>query len=321
MMGYVWRRCLVVIPLLLVITFMSFFIMKMAPGDPSDMFFDPSVSRGDIHQLRENLGLTQPVYVQYIKWLSRLCQGDLGYSLKTGKPVLEAISERICPTLILSISSLLCILCITFPLGLLSGYYYQSKFDFFVTLFSFLGMGIPTFWLGLMFIMVFSLHLNWFPTGGFLDPGLLQASLFAKVSNVLSHLWLPLFTIVVGGTAGLIRYYRFGIIQILKQDYIKAARARGLSEKRLLFKHAFKNAALTIVTILGLSLPGLVSGSYIIEYVFSWPGLGQLGIDAVFSRDYPVLMGSILMSSILIIVCNFIVDLIYPLIDPRIQRG
>lgn len=321
MIRYSIRRFLVVIPLLVMVTFMSFFIMKMAPGDPSDMFFDPSVSREDIHQLRENLGLTQPIHYQYLKWLSRVCRGDLGYSLKTGKPVSEAILERLGPTLLLSISSLLCILCITFPLGLLSGYYYKSKFDLIVTIVSFLGMGIPTFWLGLMFILIFSLHLNWFPTGGFLDPGLLHASPITKYMNILSHLWLPLFTIVVGGTAGLIRYYRFGIIHILKQDYIKAARARGLSEKRLLFKHAFKNAALTIVTILGLSLPGLVSGSYIIEYVFSWPGLGQLGIDAVFSRDYPILMGSILMSSVLIIISNLMVDLIYPFIDPRIQHG
>jgi len=319
MTRYVIKRLLELIPLLFVITFMSFFIMKMAPGDPSDMFFDPTVSRADVEQLKSNLGLDQPLYIQYGSWLTRVLKGDLGYSLKTGKPVIEAISERLIPTLVLSLSSLVCILLITFPVGLLSGYNYQGRFDFWVTVFSFLGMAIPTFWLGLMFILVFSLHLNIFPTGGYLDPYLLSASFWEKAMNIGHHLLLPLLTIVIGGTAGLIRYYRFGIISILKSDYIKAARSRGFSEKRILFKHAFKNSALTIVTILGLSLPGLVSGSYIIEYIFSWPGLGQLGIDAVFSRDYPVLMGSILMSSLLIILSNLLVDILYPLIDPRIE--
>ena len=183
-----------------------------------------------------------------------------------------------------------------------------------------MGLAIPTFWLGLMFILLFSLKLNWFPTAGFLDPTLLHTSFWQQALNITKHLMLPLLTILVGGIAGLTRYHRFGIITILHQDYIKAARARGISEKIILFKHAFKNAVLPIITILGLDLPGLISGSFIIEFIFSWPGMGQLGVSAVFARDYPILMGSIFFSAVLIILGNLLADLAYGWCDPRIRK-
>jgi peptide/nickel transport system permease protein len=317
---YFIKRFLGSIPLLFGITLISFIIMQLAPGDPTTMFTDPSVSMEDMAIVRQNLGLNRPIGLQYFYWLKEMCRGNLGYSYMTGKPVLLAIGERLPATLILSLSSLVLILLITFPLGLISGAKRNSKFDHFVTVFSFIGLSIPTFWLGLMLILMFSLHINWFPTSGFLDPALSTAGMWTKSLSILHHLCLPLGTILIGGIAGLTRYHRFSIISILSQDYITAGRARGLSENRLLYKHAFKNACLPIITLLGLSLPGLISGSFVIEYIFAWPGLGKMGVDAVFARDYPILMGTILFSSILIIAGNLVADLAYAWVDPRIEK-
>ncbi|RAP31430.1 hypothetical protein DID78_01175 [Candidatus Marinamargulisbacteria bacterium SCGC AG-343-D04] len=321
MLHVLYKRFLVVVPMLLGVTLISFFIMKAAPGDPVSMYMDPSVSLEDMQQIRENLGFDLPVYKQYVLWLKELCLGNLGYSYVTGKPVFQAIVERLPATLLLSISSLVVILLITFPLGLICGYKKDTLVDDSITVFSFLGLSIPSFWLGLMFILLFSLTLDLFPTSGFMDPLLYDASIFQKAMNIGYHMFLPLLTIVVGGIAGLTRYNRFGVIKILAQDYIVAARARGISEFRLLFKHALKNIMLPIITILGLDLPSLIGGSYIIEYIFSWPGMGQLGVQAVFQRDYPILMATILFSSFLIIIGNMIADICYAYVDPRISRG
>ncbi|MBT6121675.1 ABC transporter permease [bacterium] len=205
------------------------------------------------------------------------------------------------------------------PLGLISGAKKDSFFDNFVLIFSFIGLSIPTFWLGLMLILGFSLRLNILPTSGFMDPQLSDATLWVQIIDISKHLALPLLTIVIGGLASLTRYHRFGIIKILSQDYILAAKARGISKTKLLFIHAFKNASIPIITILGLSLPGLIGGSFVIEYIFSWPGMGQLGISSIFSRDYPVIMGSIVFSSILIILGNLLADIAYTYADPRIS--
>ena len=315
------KRCLISIPLLVAITLLSFTIMQLAPGDPTTMFTDPSISIQDMAQVKQNLGLDKPLIVQYGIWLKNILQGNMGYSYMTGKPVMLTIMERLPATLILSISSLILILVVTFPLGIISAYKKDTRFDNWVTILTFIGLSIPTFWLGLVLILGFSLKLNIFPTSGFLDHSLQQASWLKQSLNISYHMILPLTTILIGGVAGLTRYHRFGIINILSQDYITAARARGLSEKRILFKHAFKNALLPIITILGLDLPALISGSFIIEFIFAWPGMGQLGIASVFARDYPILMGTILFSSILIIIGNLLADIAYQFADPRINKS
>ncbi len=319
-MPYFIKRLIYSIPLIFGICFLSFVIMQLAPGDPTLMYMDPTVSNQDLQQVRENLGLDKPLLVQFFYWFKQLLQGNLGYSYVNGQPVLSAILERLPATLLLSISSLILILLITFPLGLICGYKKDTWIDDSITIFSFLGLSIPTFWLGLMLILIFSIQLDMFPTSGFLSPMLYDASLFKKSLNIMYHMILPLVTIIIGGIAGLIRYNRFSMIKILAQDFITAARARGISEKRLLFKHALKNALLPIITILGLDLPSLISGSFIIEYIFSWPGMGQLGVQAVFQRDYPILMATILFSSILIIIGNLCADLMYSYADPRISK-
>ena len=317
---YILKRLLYAIPMLFGITLIAFFIMKAAPGDPATMYMDPSVSRADQEIIRQNLGFDKPIIVQYGVWVKNLIKGNLGFSYVSGKPVLQLLLERLPATLLLSISSLVLILLITFPLGIISGYKKESWVDDGITLFSFLGLSIPTFWLGLMLILIFSFWLRWFPTAGFMDPLLYDASFVQKAGSIGYHMVLPLVTIMVGGIAGLTRYNRFGIIKILAQDYITAARARGIKESKILMKHAFKNILLPIITILGLDLPALISGSYIIEFIFSWPGMGQLGVQAVFQRDYPILMATILFSSVLIICGTLLSDLCYAFVDPRIMK-
>ncbi len=313
------KRFLGIIPMVLGVTFVAFVLMQLAPGDPLDTFVDPSISIQDMEQIRDNLGLNQPLIVQYGKWVVSVFQGNLGYSYKTGKPVLTAILERLPATLLLSTSALILILLIAVPLGLYSGYRFQTFTDTVITILSFIGMAMPTFWVGLMLILVFSIQFGLFPTSGFLDPDLDRAPIFLQGVNIIWHMTLPLIATVFGDLAGLIRYNRFEVIGVLKQDYILAARSRGISEKKILFKHAFKNACLPLVTILGLSLPSLISGSFIIEYIFSWPGMGQLGIESVFSRDYPILMGMVMIASTLILFGNLLADISYGLVDPKIR--
>jgi peptide/nickel transport system permease protein len=321
MLRYFLKRLLWSIPLFLVMTFLSFLILRLAPGDPATMFLDPRMSAADIAQLRVNLGLDQPIPIHYAKWLWQLLHGNLGFSFQTGKPVLLSITERLPATLLLSFLSIAFIVVSTFFLGLFSGARKDTFWDHFITLFSFIGMALPTFWVGLMLILFFSVKLDWFPTSGLMDPGAFDDGFFVGMANVLMHTALPLLTIVIGSLAKLTRFNRFGVISVLNQDYITAARARGVSEKRILYVHAGKNVLLPIVTILGLSLPDLIGGSFVIEYIFGWPGMGQLGIAAIFSRDYPILMGTIVMSSVLIILGNLLADMMYRWADPRIEEA
>jgi peptide/nickel transport system permease protein len=319
MLRYFLKRLLSSIPLLLGITLISFILINLAPGSPLNEWADPNLSIEDTQKIKTNLGLNDPIIIQYARWLKEALKGNLGRSYSYSKPVTEMLKERMPATLLLSISSLILILGITLPLGLISGAKKDSFFDNFVLIFSFIGLSIPTFWLGLMLILGFSLRLNILPTSGFMNPQLSDATLWVQIIDISKHLALPLLTIVIGGLASLTRYHRFGIIKILSQDYILAAKARGISKTKLLFIHAFKNASIPIITILGLSLPGLIGGSFVIEYIFSWPGMGQLGISSIFSRDYPVIMGSIVFSSILIILGNLLADIAYTYADPRIS--
>lgn len=300
--------------------FVSFTLMRLAPGDPSTMYLDPRMDMTDIQQIRKNLALDQPIPMQFWAWSSRAIHGDFGYSTSTGQPVIQAISDRLPATLLLSITSLFLTLILTFLLGLISAARPGGKLDSAITVVSFLGMSIPTFWIGLMLILLFSVHLNWLPSSGFYDPTIQSGDTFGIALSIAQHWILPAIACTIGSIAGLTRYYRFGMISTLQQPYILAARARGISQWRILSRHAFKNASLPIITLLGMELPGLVSGAYIVEYIFSWPGLGQLGINAAFSRDYPILMGTLVMSSILILIGNMAADVLYRWADPRIKQ-
>ncbi len=312
-------RLLGAIPLLIAITFLSFLIVHLAPGDPASMMMDSHLSVADRAAYRQTLGLDDPLILQYFKWGNRALHGDLGYSIVSTQPVLEVILDRVPATLILSLSSLILMLLVTFPLGLWTGYKHGTRFDFLVAFFSFVGMAMPTFWVGLILILVFSLSFGIFPSSGYLSPDLGSASFWLQSLDIMWHMALPLLTMLIGGVAGLIRFNRFGVIAILNESYIQAARARGISERRLVFVHAFKNAALPIVTLLGASLPSLLGGAFVIEYIFAWPGMGQLGVSAIFSRDYPVIMGTLLMSSVLVVLGNILADYAYHWVDPRVR--
>lgn len=320
MIGYIIQRIVLAIPMLIGITLVSFFIMQSAPGDALMMGMDPAVDSKDIAQITQNLGLDQPIIVQYWIWIKHIVTGNFGYSYISGKPVVTMILERLPATLLLAVSSLVCILCLALPLGLISGYKKDSWVDNIITVTSFLGMSIPSFWFGLMLILLFSYGLGWLPTSGYMSPFLYDAPIRLQLLSIAHHMILPLATIVLGGLAGMIRFNRFSVIKIIAMDCITAARARGLSERRILFKHAFKNVLLPVITLLGMELPSLISGSFVIEYIFSWPGMGQLGLNAVYQRDYPILMACILFSAVLIIVGNILSDIGYAYVDPRIQK-
>lgn len=297
---------------LLGVSIVSFFIIHLAPGEPTQIFISPQVKPEDLMRIKENLGLNKPVLVQYLVWLKNIFKGDWGYSYITGEPILKMILDRLPATLLLMVSSFLLTFIITIPMGIYSALKRGKLGDTLCTVIAFVGMSLPSFWTALIFILLFSLYLGWFPTSGMSDFS-------GNPWSVLYHLVLSVSVMTIGSLAGLMKYQRNSMLQVLNKTYIKAARARGVSERVIIFKHALKNSLIPVITILGLSLPGLFSGAVIIEQVFAWPGMGQLGIQAIFQRDYPLIMGTIMLSSVLIIIGNQVADFLYKLVDPRIQ--
>ncbi len=318
-MRLIVKRLIWMVPLLVGMSAVSFVMIHVAPGDPASVMFDPNFSVKDQALVRKNLGLDQPLVVQYGHWLAHMVRGDFGYSYVTGKPVVTSFLERLPATLLLSVSSLVLIVGITLPLGMYSGAHPGSWIDRLIANITLLGLSVPTFWLGMMMIMVFSVWLGWFPSSGYLNPDLSEAGFLGTFLDRLHHLILPLFTIVIASLAGLTRYHRSGTKQLLNEPFVIACRARGLSENRILFKHILKNAALPLITILGLELPALMSGAFVVEYLFAWPGMGQLGIASIFSRDYPMIMGLLWVGAILLIFGNMLADMAYAWVDPRIR--
>jgi peptide/nickel transport system permease protein len=299
MKKYILRRLLQLIPLLIGISLITFFVMHMAPGDPTALFTDPNIKPQELARIRANWGLDKPIATQYIMWLKNAAMLNFGYSYISGKPVTEEIFERLPMTLLLMSVSYILILLISIPAGVISAVRKGSLFDNSFTVLSFLFMSIPTFWLALIFMLVFSLKLEWFPPFG----------------NII----LPAAVMTISGLAGITRYQRASMLEVLGQEYIKLARAKGLPENVVIFKHALRNALIPIVTLLGLSLPDLFGGAFIIETIFAWPGMGRLGVSAVFSRNYPLIMGITMFTAVLIILCNLLADIGYALVDPRIR--
>ncbi len=314
MTTHILRRLIFAIPLLLGITVISFTIIHMAPGDPVLRFVSPDTSGADLERMRENLGLNQPLPVQYVKWLGKLVQGDFGNSLVDGQPVLEKIMERLPATLELSIVALTLALVIAIPVGVIAATKQYSVFDYVSTFFAFIGISIPDFWFGLLMMMLFSIKLGWLPAIG-RGPTTGEVTLLLRIK----HLIMPSFVLALSSTAGFTRYVRSSMLEVVRQDYIRTARSKGLSEKIIIYKHALRNALIPVVTLLGLSLPVLVSGSAIVENLFAWPGMGRLFVQSAFTRDYTVIMGTLLMSSTLVVLGNLLSDVLYALVDPRIK--
>lgn len=321
MLKYLLKRILQAIPILIGISLISFILINLAPGDPTTMMIDPRISTADLARLRTNLGIDQPIFIRYFYWLKAVLVGNLGYSYQSSRPVLDMILERLPATLILTLSSFLLTFLLAVPLGIFSAIRKGKISDYLITFLSFVGMSLPSFWLALMLLLIFSLRLHWLPTAGMLSFDYLDAPLYRQAGDMFWHLLLPLVTLTIGSVAALSRYQRSSMLEVLSQDFIQAARARGLSEGKIVYRHALSNAMLPLITIFGLSLPGLFGGAFIVETIFAWPGMGRLGVAAIFSRDYPVIMGVVMISALLIIVGNLLADIMYAWADPRIRYG
>jgi peptide/nickel transport system permease protein len=323
MLGYAVRRLVFAVPLLLGITFISFLVIHLAPGDPVELQtgdLSMQASAQSMKMLREVYGLDKPLHVQYLSWLQRIVRLDFGRSFAPdGRPVLDKIGERLPITLLLNVVEMLIIVAIAVPIGVTSATRQYSTFDKVTTVFVFVGFATPDFWLALLLQILFGVQLGWLPISGLRLPVWEYLPFWKQQWDFFSHLLLPILVATFGGLAGFSRYMRQSMLEVVRQDYIQAARAKGLAERVVIGKHALRNALLPIVTVLGLSLPGLIGGSVIVESIFAIPGMGQLMVQAVFERDYPVIMGNLVIVSTLTLFANLVADLTYSLVDPRIR--
>jgi peptide/nickel transport system permease protein len=321
---YILKRLGLMIPMLLGITLISFTVIHLAPGTPTDMqtTLNPKASLEAQKRLRELYGLDKPLIVQYGDWLKRLVLLDFGRSFSPDRrPVWDKIKERIGITLSLNLMSLIIILGVSIPIGVIAAYRAHSWFDQATTLFVFFGFAMPTFWLALLLIMFFGVYLDWLPISGLTSLNFRQFTFWQKVQDLGAHVTLPVLVAAFGGLAGMSRYMRGNMLEVIRQDYITTARAKGLPERVVIFKHALRNALLPVITILGLSVPGLIGGSVIFESIFAIPGMGQLFYGAVMARDYPLVMGELVIGAVLTLLGNMLADVGYALVDPRIRTG
>lgn len=312
---YALRRILISIPLLLVITAIIFTLLQFTPGDPLDAYIPPdqvlSVQQRD--SLKAQLGLDQPKPVQYLKWLGRAVQGDLGYRIKNGEPVSRELARRLPPTLLLMGTGMGLGVVLGVLFGVIAAVKRYTTLDNLLTLLAFLGISTPAFLAGLLGLYVFSLKLGWFPAGGYQTPG------NGSVTDILRHLILPALILSVTYVAILMRYTRSSMLEVINQDYVRTARAKGITAFRVVGKHVLRNALIPVVTVIGANVAALIGGAVFLESIFSWPGTGQLYLDAIDARDYPMIMGTTLVLAAVILLANLITDLLYGLIDPRIR--
>jgi len=302
------------IPVLIGITFINFGIVNLAPGDAVDLMIDPNMSEADKEIRRENLGLNDPFLVRYFRWVSELLRGNLGYSFTTYKPVKARVIERLGPTIYLMGTAIVIAYLIAIPLGILSALKPYSWLDYLTSFVGLSGVSIPTFFSGLVVIYIFSLKLGWLPSGGI-------KSLGAESSFIdsLRHLVMPAAILALANVGLVLRLMRSSTLEILQQDYIRTAWAKGLTQKLVVLHHVMRNSLIPIVTMAGMQVPVLISGAVITEQVFQWPGMGLLTIQAILSRDYPTIMALNLLAAILVLIGTLVADILYVVIDPRIQ--
>jgi len=305
------------------ISLISFAVIHLAPGSPVDTLtaLNPKVSLEAKEKLITHYGLDKPVYIQYLSWLKRIVALDFGDSYRDGQRVIIKIAQRIPITLLINVLSIFFILLIAIPIGVSSAVKKDSFYDRFMTVFVFIGFAMPGFWLALMLVSFFGIHLRWLPVQGIMSLDSDSLSFFGRILDMSRHLILPVFVSCFGGLAGMSRYVRNNMLEVLNKDYIKTARAKGLPEKTIVYKHALKNAILPVITILGLSVPGLIGGSVIFESVFGIPGMGRLFYESVMGRDYPVIMAILVIGAFLTLIGNLLADISYSLADPRIKYG
>ncbi len=330
MLTYLIKRLLEMIPTLLGITLLSFFIIHLAPGKPTDILteMNPKITPEAREKLEQLYGLDKPIIVQYGLWLKRIVKLDFGESFSTDRrPVMQKIwdskqpllDRRLFVTFMINVLSILLIFIVAIPIGISSATHRYSLFDKITTVFVFVGFATPSFWLALLLQILFGIILGWLPISGLKSMTFDSLSFFGKTWDLTAHLILPVFVSAFAGLAGLSRFMRSSMLEVIRQDYITTARAKGLSEKKVIYKHALKNAVLPIITILGLSVPGLIGGSVIFENIFGIAGMGQLFFMSVMTRDYPLVMGILTIGAILTLIGNLMADIGYMFADPRIK--
>ncbi len=313
-MIYVLKRLLASIPTLLIVSIFVFVLLRLVPGDPAALMIGDTGSSADLDRVRAEMGLNEPLPVQYAIWLGKVVQGDLGTSFMTQEPVLSALLNRFAVTLQVVLIAFVIAAMIAIPAGVLAGRLQNSRIDMAIVFTATLFLSLPSFWVGMLLILVFGTQLGWLPTLGFVP-------ITDSVSEWFAHIIIPVMSLVCVEMAILTRLVRASTIEVMRQDYVTYARAKGVSETRIVLQHILKNALSPTVTMLGLILGSLLSGTAVIETIFGLPGLGRFLVDAIYARDYPVIQGTLLFIVVIYTLVNLAVDLIYPLLDPRVRRS
>lgn len=320
MFNYTIKRLLQALIVLVGVTVVIFVLIHLAPGDPLLQSMDPSVSSEVREEMLEKIGYYDPIHIQYFKWVGRALTGDLGFSIKFKKPVSMVIMEYLPNTMLLGVVSMILSIAIAIPAGIVSATRKNSITDYIVTVFSFLGLSIPAFFFGLLLIKWFAYDMAIFPVSGMISIGK-NLSGMSRYLDILRHLVLPALVLALLQTATLMRYTRSSMIEVIDQDYIRTARAKGVKEKYVIYKHAFRNALISIITIITMQIPFLFSGAVLTETIFVWPGIGRINYNAIIGRDYPLIMGIMLLLAVIILGSNFLADILYAVADPRIRRN
>ncbi|MCR2045113.1 ABC transporter permease [Anaerosalibacter massiliensis] len=310
MLKYTLKRLLQLIPTLLIVVLIIFVITRVVPGNPAAVMLGPQASVQDVEKLEEELGLNNSIWTQMLDYLKGLLKGDLGKSYYYNEPVIDIISERFPNTLLLSVFSMFLSLLIGIPAGVISATKQYSKFDYITMVLALIGISMPVFWLGLMLVLIFSVKLGWLPSVGIGEAGFIDG---------LKHIILPGLSLAIISAGVFARFTRSSMLDIIKEDYIKTARAKGLREKIVIWKHAFKNALPPIITIIGIQFSSLLSGAILTETIFSWPGMGKLIVDSIEKRDYSLVQGGVLFVAFVYVVINLIVDISYALLNPKVR--
>ncbi len=318
LLGYVIKRILQTIPLLFLVSVISFFLIRLAPVDPlAELKLNPSITQETLNYETERLGLDKPVIVQYGLWLKSFVKGDLGYCT-TGEKVSDKLLERIPNTLLLTGFVILFTWLVGIPLGIVAALHWRRPIDRLLTILSSIGMAIPSFFFALL-LLIFAVKTGWFPTGGLTSYNFSEMTRFQKIVDILHHLVLPVIVLFTISLSGLQRQMRGNLLDVLESDYVKFARAKGLSETKVIYKHALRNALNPMVTLLGFEFASLLSGAALTEYVFQYPGLGRLILEAVMKSDINLVMASLMIGTIMLVVGNLLADILLKLVDPRVE--
>jgi ABC-type dipeptide/oligopeptide/nickel transport system permease component len=331
MLGYLLRRLIATIPVVLLISLLVFLLIHAAPGDPADLLLSDEASAQDIAEARQRWGLDQPIYLQYLRFLANILAGDLGMSFRYADPVISLIGERLPATSELAVASILIAVILGVPLGAWAGAKPNSWTDNLGSLFGFFGISMPSFWFGIMLILIVSGYLNWLPssgrgtygtgdgqTGFYITQSLIAGNMNA-IRDGIVHIIMPAIALGTGMMGIIMRVTRSSVIENMAEDYVRTARAKGLGEGAVLWRHVLRNALIPVITVVGLELGTLLSGSIIVETVFAWPGSGSLLISAIQARDYPLITGTVIIYTLAFVTINFTIDILYALIDPRIR--